>query len=152
MTGVQTCALPILEIDPEYPLAHWALGLTYEQKGLYEDAINELQKPVMPGGWMIAGLGHAYAIAGQRENALKILEDLIALSKQTYVSAYDVATMHAALNQRDSCLKWLAKAYDEHSVWLPFMGVDPKLKNLHSDPNFGLLLERIGLHLHTKPA
>jgi len=144
-----------LEIDPDYPLAHWALGLIYAQKGLYREAIEELQKAVTLGGGstrMLAGLGHAYAKAGIEDEAIRIIDELVSPSRRSYVAAYDVATVYAGLNQRDCSVTWLQKAHDEHSIWLPFMGVDPKLKSLHSDPNFALLLEQMGLHLHTDPA
>jgi len=144
-----------LEIDPDYPLAHWALGLIHAQEGLYGEAIEELRKAVALGGGstrMLAGLGHAYAKAGMEDEAIKIIDELVSLSKRAYVAAYDVATVYAGLNQRESSVTWLRKAYEEHSIWLPFMGVDPKLKNLHSDPSFGLLLERMGLPVHTNPA
>jgi len=140
-----------LEIDPDYPLAHWALGLIHAQKWLYGEAIQELQKAVTLGGStrILAGLGHAYAQAGIEDEAIRIIDQLVSLSGRSYVAAYDVATVYAGLNQHDCSVTWLQKAYEEHSIWLPFMGVDPKLRSLHSDPTFGLLVERMGLHLHT---
>ncbi len=36
----------------------------------------------------VAGLGHAYAVSGRRGAALKILDELTNLSKQSYFSPY----------------------------------------------------------------
>jgi TolB-like protein/Flp pilus assembly protein TadD len=143
-----------LEIDSDYLLAHWALGLIYEQKGLYQEAIDEFHKAVTASGgstWILAGLGHAYAMASQRKNALRIIEELSDVSKRAYVSAYDIANIHAGLGKHGDALGWLEKAYKEHSVWLPFLGVDARLKSLRSDPHFQLLLDRIGLQVQTNP-
>jgi tetratricopeptide (TPR) repeat protein len=34
----------ILEKDPEFSTAHWGLGLAYEQKKMYSEAIAEFEK------------------------------------------------------------------------------------------------------------
>ena len=143
-----------LEIDSDYLLAHWALGLIYEQKGLYHEAIDELHKAVTSGGgsaWILGCLGHAYAIANQRKNALRIIEELKDLSKRAYVSAYDIAAIYVGLGKCDKALDWLEKAHKEHSVWLPFLGVDARLKDLRSASRFHLLLDNIGLGVQTNP-
>ena len=45
-----------LEFDPDFPLAHWMLGITYAQKGMYEDAIAEIRETLSQGreyaGWL----------------------------------------------------------------------------------------------------
>jgi tetratricopeptide (TPR) repeat protein len=121
---------------------------------LYHEAIDEFQKAVKPSGgstWILAGLGHAYAVANQKKNALRIVEEVSDVSKRTYVSAYDIATIYAGLGRRDYALDWLEKAHNERSVWLPFLGVDPCLKSLRSERRFQLLLDRAGLQVHTNP-
>ena len=58
-----------LELEPNFPVAHWHLGLIYEQQGLYDEAIAEHQKAIdLSGGGprLIAALGHAFAVAGKR--------------------------------------------------------------------------------------
>ncbi len=90
----------ILEFDPTFNEAHLYLGLAYEQKAMYADAIGELEKAVqLSGGRVIAksSLGHAYAISGKRDAALKVLTGLRDSSKQRYISSYDFAMLDLGL-------------------------------------------------------
>ena len=73
-------------MDPGYPEAHDFLGLTYEQKGMYEQAIAEFQKAINVSGnssHIRAELGHAYAVAGKSREALEILDNLKGLSTES---------------------------------------------------------------------
>src|SRR5262249_20115774 len=60
-----------LDLDPTHPLAHTLLGRAYVKKGLFEEAIAELQKAVAfsPSGNNKVLLGYAYAVAGRRSEA-----------------------------------------------------------------------------------
>jgi hypothetical protein len=42
------------------------------------------------------------------------------------------------------CYAWLEEAYDERSVWLIWLGVDPKFDPLRDDPRLKNLLRRMG--------
>jgi tetratricopeptide (TPR) repeat protein len=83
-----------LEMDPNFALAHLVLGQTYEQKGDGRQAIAELQKAVatssnMP--LMVAGIGHAYAVAKKTSEARAVLNELLEQSKRQYVSPFYIA-------------------------------------------------------------
>ena len=94
---------------------------------------------------MLALLGHAYAAANQKSEARAILQQLSALSKQKYVPPYPVAVIHAALGGKDEALAQLEKAYDERDSWMDYLGLDPRLDGLRSDPRFAGLLRRMNL-------
>ncbi len=49
----------------------------------------------------LAALGHAYAVSGDTLAALEVRAKLTALSKERYVSPYDIALIHAALGEND---------------------------------------------------
>ena len=66
-------------------------------------------------------------------------------SKHTHVSPYNVATVYAALGDRDQAFTWLEKAYEGRSWYATVLHVDPDLDNLHSDPRFTDLVRRIGI-------
>ncbi len=66
-----------IEMEPNIPLAHFHLAASYEQKGMYNEAIEEFRKASdMLGGSTDASLGHAYAVSGKRDEALKMLGEL----------------------------------------------------------------------------
>ena len=135
-------------MDANYPQAHDFLGGAYEQKGMYEEAFTEVQKAISLSGDSVhirAELGHAYAVAGKGGEALKIMDELKGLSKETYVSPYDVAAIYVGLGQKDQAFDWLEKAYQERSDWLRYLKVDPRLDPLRSDLRFSDLVRRVGL-------
>jgi hypothetical protein len=70
---------------------------------------------------------------------------LRALSGERYVPSYSVAAIYAALGRSDEALTWLERAYDEHDSWMDYLGLDPRLDPLRSDPRFVTLLRRINL-------
>ncbi len=78
------------------------LGLAYEQKSMFEEAIAEFQKAIaLSGGTAlpIALLGHAYATSQKKDEALKVLDKLHELSKRGYVSSYRIAAIYAGLEE-----------------------------------------------------
>jgi serine/threonine protein kinase/Tfp pilus assembly protein PilF len=138
-------ALKVLELDPNFVIAHVRLGLAYERKLLFEEAIRELQKAVAlteRSPVRLAQLAHAYALAGKRGQAQLLLDEIKELSKQRYVSPYDIAMVYAGLGQKDQAFGWLQKAYEERR--LATLQVDPGFDNLRADPRFTDLLRRGG--------
>ena len=140
-------SLSTLELDSLYSRAHYWLGMSYEQTSRLADAIREFEKTVhiTPVPMNVAALGHAYAVAGQRATAQRLLVQLQELSRSTYVSPFDVATIYAGLGDRSRTLEWLEKAYEGRVPSLVFLAVDPRFNDLQADPQFRDLLRRIGL-------
>ena len=136
-----------LEMDPNFSMAHFRLALAYEQKGLYEKAVTELEtsKALSDDRDVIAMLSRVYALMGRRGEAEGALAELQDRASQTYVSSYNRAAIHAALEEKDRALEWLERAYDERSYWLIYLGVDPLLDGLRDDARFTSLMRRVGL-------
>jgi TolB-like protein/Tfp pilus assembly protein PilF len=137
-----------LEMDPNYGLTHWYLGMGYEQKANYVEALTELQKGkdlLKENVGVEADLGHAYAVSGNRKEAQKVMDELEELSKQRYVSSYHIALIYTGLGEKDRAFEWLEKAYEERSDLLVYLKVEPRLDSLRSDPRFADLLRRMGL-------
>ena len=88
-------------------------------------------------------LGHAQALSGDEDGARKALDELLARRKEQYVSAYDIAIIHAGLDQRDEALGWLETASEERNGWLVFLKVEPRFENLRSDERFAATIERL---------
>jgi len=139
----------IKELNPKFPVPYWGIGLCYEQKGMYQEAVDQLQKGIAVSGGRgansIASLAHAYGLAGQHGEAQKILAELEKRSKKTYVSSYQIALVYLGLRQNDKAMKQLENAYQEHSTLLTYLKMDPRFDPLRSDPRFRDLLHRVGL-------
>jgi TolB-like protein/DNA-binding winged helix-turn-helix (wHTH) protein/Tfp pilus assembly protein PilF len=137
-----------IELDPNFALAHWDLGLEYEQTGAPGQAIAEMTKAVSfseSNSLMMAGLGHAYAVSGNRAAALKIARELEKRSHMEYVDPYAIALVYAGLAEKDQAFAYLEKAYEQHSPLFSFLNVEQMLDPIRSDLRFQLLVHRVGL-------
>jgi serine/threonine protein kinase len=135
-----------IEIDPNYWLSHVLLGIAYERKGQFTDAVTELEKAhsLENGPWVTGYLGYVYAAAGKKAEAQKVLAELTDLSKRQYIPAYTVAFIYAGLNDKDHAFEWLNKGYEEHSG-LALIKVETTFDNLRGDPRFKEMLKRMNL-------
>ena len=136
------------EMDPNFAGARRHLGMAHEQKGMYAEAIAEFQQAVnlSPGSpFALGSLGHAYAVSGNREKARQALSDVRELSKRRYVSPFDTAVIYAGMGDKERTVEWLEKAFDDRSLEMIFLKVDPRFDRLHADPRFANLLRRMGL-------
>jgi serine/threonine-protein kinase len=141
-----------IEMDPNYPVTYWILGLILRKMGRYEPAIAEGEKGVkLSGGSPLisAALAQTFATAGNKKEAIRILDDLTKLAKQKYVAPYYFAGIHLGLGEEDHAMEFLEKSYEEHSHWLIYLHIDPSMYALRSNPRFQDLLRRIGLPLRS---
>ncbi|MGH9838611.1 MAG: tetratricopeptide repeat protein [Blastocatellia bacterium] len=137
-----------LEMDPHFVPAHWFLGWGYVQKGMFAEAAGAFQKAVSISGgnsWVLADLGHAYAVSGQKAKAREIIGQLEMKSRRQYVSPYEMALVYAGLNEREQALAWLRKAFEDRAWQLIFLRVEPKFDPLRADSRFTALLRDVGL-------
>ena len=137
-----------LDLDPNYPVTYWVLGLLLRKTGRYEQAIAVGEEGVKLSGGspvMRAALAHTLGIAGRTENALEILNDLTALAKQKYVAPYFFAGIHVGLGENDRAIEYLEKSYEERSHWLIYLHLDPSMDDLREHPGFRDILRRVGL-------
>jgi eukaryotic-like serine/threonine-protein kinase len=140
--------LRTVELDPNYPVTHWILGLLYRKTGRYELAITAGEKGVnLSGGspLMRAALAHTYGESGRAKEALQVLDDLTELAKHKYVAPHFFVGIHIGLGENERAIEYLAKSYDEHSHWLIYLHIDPSMDALRSYPRFDDLLRRVGL-------
>ena len=84
-------------------------------------------------------------MAGKRDEAQKVLDELKGLSEQRYVSPVDMAIMYTGQAEKDQAFEWLEKAYEERPGELVYLKVDPRFDSLRSDPRFQDLVRRLGL-------
>jgi serine/threonine-protein kinase len=139
-----------VDMAPKQPIARVFLALAYLQKSRHAEAIDEAQQATfLAPEWSMttATLGYAYAVSpesGKRDEALKRLDELTALSQRKDV-AYYKAMIYAGLGQKEQALEWLEKAYDERSNLLVYLKVEPIFDSLRSDPRFAKVLKDMRL-------
>ena len=136
-----------LDLDPTFYWSYLWIGQARVQQRRYDEAIEEINRAIALAGnqtRVIATLGHAYAAAGRRTEAQRILNQLLERSRQTYVAPYYIALIYAGLNEKDQVFEWLEKAYQEREAYFNLFKVEPVFDDLRSDPRYLSLLKRIG--------
>src|ERR1700719_133705 len=138
-----------LAVHPDDALALWSLGFVLIAKGQSEEAIDVLEKTesIMdrsPGS--IGLLATAYAHAGRRNQALRLLGELKRRRQTTYVPAGAFIGPCLALGDYDQAFAWFERAYREHSNILQLLKVDPFFDPVRGDPRFADLVHRVGLN------
>jgi TolB-like protein/DNA-binding winged helix-turn-helix (wHTH) protein/Flp pilus assembly protein TadD len=136
----------ILEMDPNFAIGHYELGQALEQKRLHDEAIVEFQRAIELSGHSGAFdsyLGYTYAMSGQKEEAIKIVDDLRARHDQNPSADADIALIYVGLGDRDRAMIALNKAYGAR--FKASILLRPAFDPLRSDPRFQDLLRRIGL-------
>ena len=140
-----------LEMDPRYSDANLVRARTYVADGAYQKAVAELQQALtLKGGrepLVLGALAHAYARAGQRIQALKLVDELkrIEIEADQYVPPFGLVWAYAGLGDNDHAFSWLEKAYEMGSDRIVWLNVDTLLDPLRSDPRFDDLVRRVGL-------
>lgn len=138
-----------LQMKPDYAMTHWFLGQLYVQRGEYGQAVSALQEAsrLSPdASRMIADLGSAYALSGDRVRAQTSLDSLNGLSNRgVNVSRYEFSVVYAGLGDKDRAIQELESAVDELTWQVLFVKVDPMLTPLRNDPRYAGLVRRVGL-------
>jgi TolB-like protein/Flp pilus assembly protein TadD len=136
-----------LELDPNLMIAHVALGQIYEQKHMLGKSMAAFEQAVSlapDDPEAIIGLGRAYAVAGRREDALKIVARLTQQSQQNSIPSWGIATIYIGLDNKDEAIAWLEKAFADRLSVLVYIQTDPMLDPIRSDPRFQVLVRRMG--------
>ena len=137
-----------LKLDPTFGPAHLWFGRPYLQKGMFREAIAEIQQAVTSSGGStisLAVLAHAYASSGNEPEARKILDSLLERARDRYLPSYWIALVYTGFGDVEQALAWLEKAYAERSSWVVWINVEPRFDPLRSEPRFVSLLRRMRL-------
>jgi serine/threonine-protein kinase len=61
------------------------------------------------------------------------------------------ASIYAELGQKEEALAWLEKAYQQRTLGVLFLGLNPRFDSLRGDPQFEELVKRVSLLGHEPP-
>jgi serine/threonine-protein kinase len=134
-----------LDLDGQFVPAHGWRGMALGQQGRHEEALLAFERglsvdriPIL-----MAMLGHAHAIAGHRREAGNALAALREESQSRYISPYDLAVIHAALGDTQAAIAALQAALEDHSAWMVFLNIDPRLDSMRAVPAFEELARKL---------
>jgi len=138
-----------LEYDPDYFILRLWLGMVYQCQEKHAQAILEFEKVCdLSGGTSLAvgALGNAHAVLGNRDEALRMLQQLLEGSEREHTNYYAIAVIYAGLGNKEDALFWLEKAREGRDGYLPLVvKVDPRMHGLHGEARYQKVLQRLGL-------
>jgi TolB-like protein/Tfp pilus assembly protein PilF len=135
-----------LEIGPNFVAAHTDLGRAATQLQRFDEAIAEFRIAADLQGIdpdHAPGLGYAYAAAGRRDDALRVIGELEARRAERPISSHAIAAIHLALGDEATALDTLERAYRERDRALVWLKVHPRLDPLRGHPRFAALVREM---------
>ncbi|HUL73601.1 MAG TPA: protein kinase [Vicinamibacterales bacterium] len=128
-------------LHPDFLPGHVMLASTLLYVGRYDEAITLLAQ----WSWTRAHVGYAHALAGRRDEARAIYNDLLAAN---YRGAFDLTVLALLLGDVDEGVRWLERAIDQRDnklFGLRAMFASPLLpRAVVADPRIQALVARIG--------
>lgn len=134
--------LRALELEPEFAVAHWAVGLACDQLGRFEQAEAAHRAAVHHSGLsptMESNLARSLAVGGKRAEAAAILERL----RGEGLAPYRVATVEAALGENAKAIGSIERAFAARDPWLVVLKVDPMLEAIRKDRRVAAILKEV---------
>ncbi|MGH7865450.1 MAG: tetratricopeptide repeat protein [Candidatus Binataceae bacterium] len=134
-----------LELDSNFILAYFNVGRACVQKRAYAKAIAELKKARDLSGEssaMTMALGYAYAAAGKKSEALKMIEFLKSRARRGYVPSFYIGAIYAGLRDVEQSLAWLKKAHQERCDYMVHLAKEAAADPLRQDARFAELVPR----------
>ncbi len=136
-------------VEPKDAYGLLVLGFSQVANNQAADAIPALEKAVSLSKGSPAAIGvliRAYADAGRRDDALRLLADLKQRRKAGYVPSAAFVNGYLGLGDKEQAFYWLEQAYREQSNILQFLKTHPYFDPIRGDPRFADLLRRVGLN------
>jgi len=133
-----------VDLHPSFWLAHYFLGLVLGQSGALTEAIAHLERARELGDspWRLAGLGHAYALAGRPDEAYRVIDEAKSISTRRYVSPVHIASVYAGLGDSEA-FEWLEKGLEDRSWLMTWLEMDPLFDPIRGDERFGHVVRRV---------
>ena len=137
-----------LALHPDDASALTSLGFALTANNQPGDAVAVLERAISLSKGSPAATGvliRAYAHAGRRTDALRLLAELQKRRKAGYVPAGAFVNAYLGLGDNEQAFVWLEQAFQEQSNILQFLKVHPFFDPVRADPRFADLLRRVGL-------
>lgn len=137
----------ILELDNRSAPTHFLLAMTYSQMGLFEEALLHIDIAIQLRSDIDAIIAKAYiyALMGDNPEVEKIIFGILSNVPPEKIDFTYLATVYSAMNDKDEAFANLEKSLEKGGPELILLKVNPKFKNLHGDPRFHDLLEKLNL-------
>jgi tetratricopeptide (TPR) repeat protein len=94
---------------------------------------------------VLAHLGYTYAKNGEKEKAVKILEELNERSKVEEINSFSYVPLYIGLKNYDRALAILSRSYEEKNTLLLSLKIEPMFDELRGNDRFNEILAKTGI-------
>lgn len=132
-----------LELAPNHPRVKIIMGVIFTEEKKYDEAIKVLEEaqPETPTAWR-GYLGYAYAKAGRKSEARRVLASLEEVKGPPPVGYYYAkAIVHAGLGDNTQAIRLLKLEKRDWDTWCVLLKYDPQLSAVRPSPDFGAMLK-----------
>jgi len=136
----------VIEMEPNLWLAHLFLARTYAAKGMIAEgtAAASRAREISRGSAMAtATLGMLKAMAGERQEALALQDELESKAAAGYSPNYPRAIIPASLGDRETALRHLEAAAEGRDAMMVFLRVEKFWGDLGGEARFQNLLQKL---------
>ena len=136
----------VLDREPGFLQAHYILVFSLVQKGLFAEALADIEKwrGADESPWSLMMLAYVYGRAGQHRQGRGALEKLEQLHRHRPLDPAPMLLAQVGLGNKEAAFAWLEVAYSARSTALPSLKVNAIYDPLRADPRFDGLMRRIG--------
>jgi tetratricopeptide (TPR) repeat protein len=137
-----------LELEADHAWVHRQIAMAHEAQGKYTDALGSLTKAEV-GSPRKADLNairaSVYALAGQRNEASRLLADIERVAEREPVAGAEMALAYFALDEPDRAYYWLDRAIAARENDVQYLAVDPRYRFVRQQQGFQQRLRKLGL-------
>jgi TolB-like protein/tetratricopeptide (TPR) repeat protein/tRNA A-37 threonylcarbamoyl transferase component Bud32 len=141
-----------MELQADFPVALFVLGLAHLDKGEHAKAIEFHERAVAkyPNQSLTWTLARTYAMTGRTADARRIMRRLESGGPPgDALHPWFIATAYVALGDHEKAMDWLEKAYDARILFLPNLRRERTaggtFQPLRTNPRFQALLRKLNL-------
>ncbi len=138
-----------IPINPTFFLLRMWLGLACLQEERFDEAIEALGEAVTLSegkiSWVVGSLGHAFAVAGKRAEATRLLEELLERAVREVIDGTALLLIYLGLGDREEALRWTEKAGESKGLISVWLNGDPRFDPLRGEPRFQAVIRRMNL-------
>ena len=154
LDDAMTQARKMIELEPNFFGAYWLMGALYWLQGKHEEALEAHQKALSLNlhQMILGAIGGIYRALGKRDEAQRVLNQLLEMRKQQSVNALSVVLVYLGLGEIDKVLEWLEIAIEERNGPLAYIETEIEVGSMgvnfekaSKDPRIMELLRREGL-------
>ena len=139
-------AVASIRLGPDALHAWYVLGQCELARQRFPEALAFFQKAatISEDPITLSYVGHTYARAGNRAEAEKLLDILLAKGQVHYVIARSLLWIYIGLGQFDRAFDIMEQQFERRDGFLWWLRSVPWFDPLRSDPRFGALVQRMG--------